>query len=474
MYCESSEGVAVDHFRPRASYPERTFDWPNLLWACSNCNSNHKRDQFPLGTTGQPLLIDPTAVDPSRHLQLSPTTGRYVGRTAEGRESVKVFGLNRASLCQGRRDAVAAAKALVVHYDQQIAAGNSKAAECIRRSFGRGAHASLVSWVCEQFRGLCQWPGIGDRLGLDGHTPRRARAAARRARGGSRRPVHGGRAGHRCRGGGGVGRDAHAGALALVPDRVPRAARGAGARAGRHGLPWRRARGGEREPGRRCGGRRARAQAARALPGVDGAQRVPAGGAKGHGAKGADVLVAEVSYADYDKVEVATDREDKKQSAWKRVPHGPVSRGGPPRRGRAPEGRLVPGSRGLRIQGELRTTEMEGLEPGARVLSLFLVNDRAALEQDRDLNFVFQVKLALRYEAASCGGPTARARTQTTTTTRACSRSSSEIAASGPSATTRASSAPSPRPTARCGPSPPPRSLATKSPTSSTAPCLRS
>lgn len=152
MYCESSEGVAVDHFRPRASYPERTFDWPNLLWACSNCNSNHKRDQFPLGTTGQPLLIDPTAVDPSRHLQLSPTTGRYVGRTAEGRESVKVFGLNRASLCQGRRDAVAAAKALVVHYDQQIAAGNSKAAECIRRSFGRGAHASLVSWVCEQGR----------------------------------------------------------------------------------------------------------------------------------------------------------------------------------------------------------------------------------------------------------------------------------------------------------------------------------
>jgi hypothetical protein len=39
---------------------------------------------------------------------------------------------------------------------------------------------------------------------------------------------------------------------------------------------------------------------------------------------GADALEVEVSYADYDKVEVASDREDKKLNGWKRVPHGPV------------------------------------------------------------------------------------------------------------------------------------------------------
>jgi hypothetical protein len=114
--------------------------------------------------------------------------------------------------------------------------------------------------------------------------------------------------------------------------------------------------------------------------------------------KAGDALVAEVSYADYDKVEVATDREDKKQNAWKRVAHGPVTVEVPLDEATLQKGIGVPGSRGLRLQGELRTTEMEGLEPGARVLSLFLVNDRAALEQDRDLNFVFQVRLALRYE----------------------------------------------------------------------------
>jgi hypothetical protein len=38
-----------------------------------------------------------------------------------------------------------------------------------------------------------------------------------------------------------------------------------------------------------------------------------------------DSIEALVSYADYDKVEVAIDKSDKKLPGWKRVPHGPVS-----------------------------------------------------------------------------------------------------------------------------------------------------
>ncbi|MEN9581135.1 MAG: hypothetical protein RJA70_4144 [Pseudomonadota bacterium] len=40
---------------------------------------------------------------------------------------------------------------------------------------------------------------------------------------------------------------------------------------------------------------------------------------------------------------------------------------------------------------------MDGLSPGTRVLSVFLVNDRTALEHDRDINFAFQVAFTLRY-----------------------------------------------------------------------------
>lgn len=114
-----------------------------------------------------------------------------------------------------------------------------------------------------------------------------------------------------------------------------------------------------------------------------------------------DVLDVDVWYADYDKVEVSIDRSDTKKVGWKRIPYGPVhvsvpldaktlQKGG---------GILVPGSRGLVLRGELRTTEMEGLEPGTRVLSLFLVNGRAPEKKDRDLQFVFQVRMALSYGA---------------------------------------------------------------------------
>ncbi len=112
-----------------------------------------------------------------------------------------------------------------------------------------------------------------------------------------------------------------------------------------------------------------------------------------------DSIEVDVWYADYDKVEVALEKEDRKQTGWKRVPHGPV-------RASVPldavllqsKGVDVPLSRGLTLRGELRTTAMEGLQQGTRVLSLFLVNERTPLERDRDLNFVFQVRLALHYD----------------------------------------------------------------------------
>ena len=70
-YCESKITVvtygAIEHFFPKSQYPDLTFEWTNLLLSCDRCNdANHKGTQFPLDTTGNPLLIDPTdeAIDP--------------------------------------------------------------------------------------------------------------------------------------------------------------------------------------------------------------------------------------------------------------------------------------------------------------------------------------------------------------------------------------------------------------------------
>ena len=123
-----------------------------------------------------------------------------------------------------------------------------------------------------------------------------------------------------------------------------------------------------------------------------------------------DTLQVDVAYADYDKIDVALDRADKKVTGWKRVPHGPT-------RVDLPldaavlghkDGVPVPGSRGLVLRGELRTTEMDGLDPGTRVLSLFLVNDRAVTERDRDTQFAFQVRMELGYERGFSSRPNRR------------------------------------------------------------------
>ncbi|NOY25886.1 MAG: HNH endonuclease, partial [Oligoflexia bacterium] len=94
MYCEDSLGTDIDHFRPKADFPQRAFAWPNYLLACSHCNSNLKRNAFPIDGNGDPLLLDPSADNPAEHLLFSPSTGEFVSVGAKGQESIRVFGLN--------------------------------------------------------------------------------------------------------------------------------------------------------------------------------------------------------------------------------------------------------------------------------------------------------------------------------------------------------------------------------------------
>lgn len=108
------------------------------------------------------------------------------------------------------------------------------------------------------------------------------------------------------------------------------------------------------------------------------------------------VIAVDVSYADYDKVEIALETTDKKRAGWKRVAHGPVRVSVPLEAKALNDGVKVPGSRGLVLRGELQTTDMEGFE-GTRVLSLFLVNERRADEKERDTQFAFQVQMSLSF-----------------------------------------------------------------------------
>lgn len=126
MYCGDNQGTDIDHFEPVRVNPLRTFDWGNHLLACSLCNSHLKRDLFPLADDGTPLLIDPSSEDPAAHLHLSLAAGVYLDLSDRGKETIKVFGLNRSILIRGRRRAYLATPLLLNRWFDAFEKGDVK------------------------------------------------------------------------------------------------------------------------------------------------------------------------------------------------------------------------------------------------------------------------------------------------------------------------------------------------------------
>jgi len=88
----------VEHYRPKSQFPNQMFDWQNWLLSCGRCNDN-KWAHFP-DCDGQPCLLDPTAEDPSEHLDF--LNARVLGKTRRGEETIQLVGLNRSPLEEDR------------------------------------------------------------------------------------------------------------------------------------------------------------------------------------------------------------------------------------------------------------------------------------------------------------------------------------------------------------------------------------
>ena len=133
-YCEANVWIVssghVEHYRPRRKVEEDpshpgyywlAYDVDNYIPCCENCNSARgKRNHFPL-IAGSPraidcsgisdertLLLNPFKIDPSLHLvcfgpDIADKFGQIEGLTPEGKESVKVYNLNRGDLVKARQ-----------------------------------------------------------------------------------------------------------------------------------------------------------------------------------------------------------------------------------------------------------------------------------------------------------------------------------------------------------------------------------
>lgn len=153
MYCLDSLGTDIEHFEPKSRRPLRTFCWHNHLLACSHCNSNQKRTEYPCDDFGQCLLIDPSVDDPFDHLTLLPASGRFKAKTRKGRETLRVFGLNdRSELVYGRQDAyVRCCDVLTVWY-RCVAGGDTDGAERRVHALHREPFADVLRAVEEMAR----------------------------------------------------------------------------------------------------------------------------------------------------------------------------------------------------------------------------------------------------------------------------------------------------------------------------------
>jgi len=74
MYCSDSRGIDIEHFWPKAHFPQRTFLWANFLLTCAGCN-REKKSQFEFDDQGDPLLINPAEADPWEYFEFDPRTG---------------------------------------------------------------------------------------------------------------------------------------------------------------------------------------------------------------------------------------------------------------------------------------------------------------------------------------------------------------------------------------------------------------
>lgn len=157
MYCEDSQGSAIEHFWPRSLAPLRTFVWENLNYGCAHCNTA-KKAQFPRDPDDSPQLIDPTAEDPLVHLLLIPRTGEFTPRcsgeaqqeSVKGRKSIDTFALNRPILSAGRRDAWIVLQELLIAYDAARTAEDAPRAEVLRATLRTSAFSSVLLYLLRQ------------------------------------------------------------------------------------------------------------------------------------------------------------------------------------------------------------------------------------------------------------------------------------------------------------------------------------
>jgi uncharacterized protein (TIGR02646 family) len=115
MYCESAishiDHGDVEHIKPKSKYPEETYNWDNLGYACSKCNRDFKKDQY------DPNLINPYVDDPKDYLIAIGGIIHAINGNDRGRITILVIQLNRPDILQKRMSSLIAFQDMILRFD---------------------------------------------------------------------------------------------------------------------------------------------------------------------------------------------------------------------------------------------------------------------------------------------------------------------------------------------------------------------
>lgn len=103
-YCDSTLEARrghVDNFYPKSLFPEKAFQWSNLILACPVC-SIAQGAEFPVSEDGTPLLLYPGFDNPNDHIK-ELDDGQLVGLTNKGNTTINLLDLNRPTLVESRK-----------------------------------------------------------------------------------------------------------------------------------------------------------------------------------------------------------------------------------------------------------------------------------------------------------------------------------------------------------------------------------
>jgi uncharacterized protein (TIGR02646 family) len=106
MYCSGSESAQVEHYRPKATHPELTFAWENLIWSCGICNqiklNRFNEDVRPINPIDDNVWSH-FFIDQFGNLspRWNPDENALDSRAVE---SIKLHGLDRQALQESRQE----------------------------------------------------------------------------------------------------------------------------------------------------------------------------------------------------------------------------------------------------------------------------------------------------------------------------------------------------------------------------------